>query len=198
MSAFTDGEEGPPNKKSPRTLSPPQQRRLMQLRGIMLAQFIITCELSKEIEKSIPFDSIRTELGKARRYAAAEVVELLSGGLPQVYLTIGPVELTEEAIAGVHPLIRDIESINQSIRDLTQHILRQAPSMRSMWKEWALVAPIRISELNSRINPTLDAVEELCMDIMGDAYFHSEIMLAQQISFAANGPNFSEVFFNEQ
>jgi len=195
MAEFTDGEEGPPNKKSPRTLSLTQQQTLMQLRATILAQFIITCELSKEIENSLPFDSIRTELGKARRYAASGVDQLLSGGLRQLYLTIGPVDLIEEAVAAVHPLIRDIEFLNQSIHDLTQHILRQAPSMRSMWKEWAIVAPIRISEINSRINPALDAVEELCMEVMGDAYFQSEIMLNHQFNFDASDTKLLRGFF---
>jgi len=181
-----DREEGPP-KKSPRTLSLPQLRMWIELRAIMLAQFIITCELCKEIERSLPFDEIRTELGKARRDAEVGVDKLLSGGLLQMYLTKGPVDLIEEAVVAVHPLIREIEYLNQILHDLTQHILRQAPSMRSMWKEWAIVAPIRISEINSRINPALDAVEELCMEVMGDdAYFRSEIMLNHQLNFDAS------------
>ena len=189
-----DREEGPP-KNGPRTLSLPQLRILMEFRATILAQFLNTCELCKEIERSLPFDSIRTELGKARRYAEDGVDELLSGGLRQMYLTIGPVELIEESVAAVHPLVREIEFLNQSIHDLTQHILRQAPSMRSMWKEWAIVAPIRISEINSRINPALDAVEELCMEVMGDAYFQSEIMLNHQFNFDASDTKLLRGFF---
>ena len=189
-----DREEGPP-KNGPRTLSLPQLRIVMELRAIMLAQFIITGELCKEIERSLPFDKIRTQLGKARRYAEEDWTEHLSGGLTQMYLTIGPVELIEEAVVAVHPLIREIEYLNQILHDLTQHILRQAPSMRSMWKEWAIVAPIRISEINSRINPALDAVEELCMEVMGDAYFQSEIMLNHQFNFDASDTKLLRGFF---
>ena len=113
-----------------------------------------------------------------------------------MYVRIGPVELIEEAVAAVHPLVRDIEYLNQSIHDLTQHILRQAPSMQSMRKEWATVAPIRISEINSRINPALDAVEELCMEVMGDdAYFQSEIMLAHPLNFDASDTKLLRGFF---
>jgi len=183
-------------EKGLRTLSRPQQQKLMQFRADMLDQFTITCNLSKEIEKSLPFDSIRTDLGKARRDAEYKIDQLLSGGLLEMQIiAIGPVDLIEEAVAAVHPLFIDIVDLNHAIHELTQDILREAPSMRSMWINWGVIAPIRVGEICARINPALDAVEDLGLEIMGNAYFQSGIMLCHQMNFDTSDTKLLRGFF---
>ena len=154
-----------------RTFGPTEQQTVERFTGRLRTSFRDLDQLAESCESSLPPELAHRI--RERRQAANESIEL-----ELVTVVIDPLQLlSRQAVESIPQALFDTEVIIEGIQHLAQVVLEVAPDTRSMAISLAEVAPRRVREISVEANETISELEEFVIEIIGEAYYVSGLML---------------------
>ncbi len=156
------------------------------------------CDLAEQVQTHLRSGSeFATKLNEARKVAQEELSEYrayLDNGIPLPYLTLilvrpGKTGPKEEVVRGTPPIFNVIESINITIHELTQEVLRVAPHTATLWAEPEYQIKRDVEMILGSANMALDKIESLSLAVMGDDFYESDLMFARHVDLSGTADN---------